>query len=58
MSKDTNHLLNHHCTVKEQAQLVSKMTDCDHSQKDHESNYECYVEVSKESRENKACLFS
>ncbi len=58
MSKNTSHLLNHHCTVKEQIQLVSKMTDCDQSLSDHNSRYECYVQVSKESRENKACLYS
>ncbi len=58
MSKNRRQTLNHQCTVKEQRELVSKMTDCDQSLSDHNSRYECYVEVSKESRENKACLFS
>ena len=48
----------YHCTVMEQKHLVSEMTKCDNTLKSYDKKYECYLEATKESRENKACMFS
>lgn len=53
----TNHS-NNFCNVREQKDLVSKMTECDHSQDSHSKKVECYIKATKESRENKACMYA
>jgi hypothetical protein len=56
MKKHTE--IDHHCTVLEQKQLVSEMTACDKEPNTYDQKYECYLEATRESRENKACMFS
>ena len=56
MTLNKNKASDHHCSVLEQRHLVSEMTLCDSS--DHKNTYECYLKATKESRENKACMFS
>jgi len=58
MKKDTDVRSDYHCTILEQKHLVSEMTKCDNSIISHDQKYECYLEATKESRENKACMFS
>jgi hypothetical protein len=56
MKKHTE--IDHHCTVLEQKHLVSEMTACDKKPNSYDKKYECYLEATRESRENKACMFS
>ncbi len=56
--KKTANASDTYCNVKEQKNLVSKMTDCDSTKNSHSDKVECYVKVTKESRENKACMYS
>ncbi len=58
MKKNKTKTADHHCNVREQRRLVSEMTRCDNSSNLLESRYECYVRVSRASREKKACLFA
>lgn len=57
MEKNTATYHDTHCTVLEQRHLVSKMTQCDKN-KDSRETYDCYLAVTKESRENKACMYA
>jgi hypothetical protein len=56
MEKHTE--IHHHCTVLEQKHLVSEMTACDKKLNNYDKKYECYLEATRESRENKACMYS
>lgn len=47
-----------YCNVKEQKNLVSKMTECDSKENSHDKKVKCYIKATKESRENKACMYS
>jgi len=47
-----------YCNIVEQINLVSKMTECDESRENYEEKIECYLETTRESRENKACMYS
>ncbi len=47
-----------YCNVKEQKDLVSKMTECDRTQKNHDDTVKCYTQVSEQSRERKGCMYS
>ncbi len=58
MKKTTAAPKGNHCTVLEQKHLVSEMTSCDATLNSYDKKYECYLEATKESRENKACMFS
>ncbi|MCP3872733.1 MAG: hypothetical protein GY699_06200 [Desulfobacteraceae bacterium] len=58
MKKNTANSLDHHCNVLEQKRLVSEMTECDDSMKDHKNKYNCYLKATKDSRDSKACLTS
>ncbi len=48
----------HHCTVSEQKRLVSELTRCDRLSYSYKEQYQCYLDATKESRKNKACMFS
>lgn len=56
--KTSENFSDHHCTVLEQKHLVSEMTQCDKVSSSHEDQYECYLDATRESRENKACMYS
>lgn len=58
MKKITATLIDNHCTVLEQRHLVSEMTACDIALNNYNEKYECYLEATRESRENKACMYS
>jgi hypothetical protein len=58
MKSNKNYHSNYHCTVLEQKHLVAEMTQCDKDSKNHGSQYACYLKATKESRNNKACMFS
>ncbi len=58
MKNNNSQSSDYHCTVLEQKHLVSEMTECDNSLKTYDKKYECYLEATKESRENKACMYS
>ncbi len=53
MKKHTE--IDHHCTVLEQKHLVSEMTDCDKKLNGYDKKYKCYLEATRESRENQTC---
>ena len=57
MKKNTAKYHDTHCTVLEQRRLVKKMTQCDNPA-NNEDTYKCYLKVTKESRKNKACMYS
>lgn len=48
--------IDHHCKVRQERNLVSKMTECDFSQKNHKNRLDCYERATRESRENDACI--
>lgn len=50
MKQNTNRISDHHCEVLERRHLVSEMTKCDNSSKDHKKTYDCYLKKTKESR--------
>ncbi|MFA5903434.1 MAG: hypothetical protein WC836_05825 [Desulfobacula sp.] len=58
MKKNTTTPAEHHCTVLEQKHLVSEMTACDRIFNSYDKKYECYLDATRESRENKACMYS
>lgn len=48
---------NNYCNVLEQRHLVSRMTECD-KKAGSRAVYECYLNVTKESRQSNACMFA
>ncbi len=58
MTENKNASVDHHCNVHAQKELVSKMTRCDESHTRYDKKVECYLKATKESRENKACMYS
>ncbi len=57
MKKNTATHVDTHCSVLRQRDLVSKMTQCDQRSSSGDT-YKCYLNATKESRENNACMFS
>ena len=53
--KHTANKSDRHCEVAEHRNLVSRMTECDRSEKTHDAKVKCYLKASKDSRESKDC---
>ncbi|MBU1193404.1 MAG: hypothetical protein KKE62_03720 [Proteobacteria bacterium] len=57
-NQTTDRSFDHYCTAQEQKHLISEMTYCDQAIRNSKDRYECYLNAVKESRENKACMYS
>ena len=57
MEKKENVKVDKHCSVLEEKNLVSEMSECDSRNSKYSDKYDCYLKVSKESRSSKSCVY-
>ncbi len=58
MKKNTFKYRDGRCNTLKERKLVEEMNVCDATMKDHDSKYNCYRKVTKESRKDDSCLRS